>query len=89
MKYLVWIISSINVWFGANCLLNVLHILQNSKYSQGSTKFFAVVFLLMAAGGFYFSTVKVNLKLGLLIALGPWILSLAFLLVTMMTSDYK
>ena len=89
MKYLVWIISSINILFGFNCLLNVLHILQNSKYSQGSTKVFAVIFLLMAAGGFYFSTVKVNLKLGLLIALGPWLVSLVFLLVNMMTSDYK
>lgn len=77
------------MYFGINCVLNVMHILHNSKYSESATKVFAVLFLCMGIGGFYFSVFKPVFKLALGIALGPWMLSLVFLLITMLTSDYK
>ena len=89
MNYFIWFISCINLYFGINCLLNAMNILHNSKYSQSATKVFAALFLLMGIGGFYFSIFKPSLKLALSVALGPWLLALAFLLITMMTSDYK
>ncbi len=30
MKPLIWLISSVNVYFGVNCALNALHILQET-----------------------------------------------------------
>jgi len=89
MKYLVWLISAINIYLGIHCLLNALHILQNSKYSQGATALYAILFLGMGIGGFYFSIAGSNQKLALLISIGPWILALLFLLFTLLTSDYK
>lgn len=89
MKYIVWLISAINIYLGIHCLLNVLHILQNSKYSQGATALYAILFLGMGIGGFYFSIACNNQKLALLISIGPWILALLFLLFTLLTSDYK
>ncbi len=89
MKYVIWLISAVNVCFGVNFLLNALNILHNSKYSQGATKIYAVLFLAMGLAGIYWSVVKPNLKLALLISIGPWVLALAFLFVTMITSDYK
>lgn len=89
MKCFIWFISAVNVYFGVNCLLNALNILQNSKYSQGATKIFAFLFLFMGLAGIYGSVIKPNLKLALLISLGPWVLALVFLFVTMITSDFK
>lgn len=89
MEYFIWFISAVNLYFGVHCLLNVLNILQNSKYSQGATKIFAVLFVFMGLAGIYWSVIKPNLKVALLISIGPWVLALAFLFFTMITSDYK
>lgn len=89
MKYIIWLISSINIYLGFNCLLNVLHILQTSKYSQGATIVFAVLFLSLGIAGFYLSIFKAEYKMALIISIGPWLLSLLFLLFNMLTGDYK
>jgi hypothetical protein len=72
---------SVNVYLGLRYLLNTIHLLHTSKYSQITTVIFAVLFLGLGAAGFYFSIFKSNLKLGLLIALGPWVLGLAVLFI--------
>lgn len=89
VKYLIWGISLVNVVFAVNGLLNAFNILQTSKYSQTATACFAVIFLCMGVGGFYWSIFKINTKLALAISIGPWILALIVLGITMMVSDYK
>jgi hypothetical protein len=89
MKYIVWLLSSINIYFGATCLLNVLHILNDSKYSQGATVVFAIVFLCMGVGGFYYSIHNHQYKIAMLISIGPWIISLLFLLINMLFGNYQ
>ncbi|MES1226542.1 MAG: hypothetical protein ABUT20_64300 [Bacteroidota bacterium] len=89
MKWFSWIITFINIYFGLYCLLNVLNILKSSKYSQASTLVFAILFTSMAVGSAYLLLVKGNSKYALLIGIGPWVLSLVFLLFNMLTSDYK
>jgi hypothetical protein len=54
MKYIVWIISAINVYLGLRNFLNVIHVLQTSKYSRTATAVFAILFLGMGIGGFTF-----------------------------------
>lgn len=89
MKYLVWLISAANLWFGGRSFLNAIHVLQTSKYSQRTTVIFAVLFLGLGVAGFYVSIARHDPKLGLLVAAGPWVLALVILFVTMMTSNYQ
>jgi len=89
MRILVWLLSTLNLYFGSRCLLNAIHVLHTSKYSQTTTVIFAVLFLGLGAAGFYCTIARNDPKLGLLIALGPWILGLLLLLITMLTSNYQ
>ena len=89
MKYLVWLLSAANLWFGGRSFLNAIHVLQTSKYSQRTTVIFALLFLSLGAAGFYLSIARQNPKLGLLVALGPWVLAIVVLFVTMLTSNYQ
>lgn len=89
MKYFIWLISSVNIYFGFINLLNALNILQSSKYSKTATIVFALLFLTMGIGAFYLSIIKNNQKLGLLLSFGPWVLAILFMFIVMLTSDYK
>ncbi len=89
MKFLIWLLSITNIYLGTKNLLNAIHVLQDSKYSQGATVVFAILFLSMGIGGLYFLLAKHNYKLALLVEIGPWVLALLFLLFNMLTSDYK
>jgi hypothetical protein len=89
MKWLAWLITLFNIYFGLYFLLNALNILSSSKYSQTATIVFAVLFTLMAAGSVYVMIGRANYTLAFWIGLGPWILSFLFLLFNMLTSDYK
>ena len=89
MKYLVWVLSAINLWFGGRSLLNAIGVLQTSKYSQATTWIFALLFLALGVAGFYLAIVRHDVKLGLLVALGPWVLAIVVLFITMLTSNYQ
>ena len=89
MKYFVWFLSAINLWFGGRAFLNAIGVLQTSKYSQATTVIFAILFLTLGAAGFYVSIVRHEPRLGLLIAAGPWALAILVLVITMMTSSYQ
>lgn len=89
MKYLVVLLSAINLYFGGRCFLNFVGVLQTSKYSRGATGVFAVLFIGLGALGCLLALVKGDVKLGLLIAVGPWILGLVILLFSMLTSSYQ
>jgi len=88
-KVLAWIISSINLYIGIRFMLNVVHLLQTSKYSKTATLIYAILFLGMGLLGIYFTGFKHNNGLALWIGIGPWALALIFLLINMLTGDYK
>ena len=88
MKYLVWLISGVNVYFGIRCFLNAVHVLHTSKYSQATTVIFALLFLALGGAGFYFSLARGDNKVGLWISFGPWVLGLVILFISMVTSKY-
>lgn len=89
MKYLALIVAAINVYMGLRAFLNVIDVLQTSKYSQVATAGFALLFLTMGFIGFYFSIYRSNNTLSLAVGLGPWVIALIFLFFTMLLSDYK
>lgn len=89
LKIIVALFIIINAYVGGSYLLNVLGVLQTTKYSSGATLVFAVLPLLLALGSGYFLFVKTDPKLAALIGVVPWLLALVVLLVVMFTSDYK
>lgn len=89
MKFIVWLISAVNFYFGLRCFLNAVGILKTSKYAQSTTVIFAILFLALGAAGFYVSIFQHDQKLALLICFGPWVLGLLIMFFTLITSDYK
>ncbi len=89
MKFIVWIIIAINIYLGFDAFLNVIGVLQSSKYSRTATIVFALLFLGMGLYGLYLAFIKQNYKGALWLGIGPWLLALIFLLINMLISDYK
>jgi hypothetical protein len=89
MKILFWLLCAFNIYQGLYFFLNVVHLLDSSKYSAKATFVFALLFLAMSAGGIYYALGKNNYRMALLLGLGPWVLGLVFLLFNMLFSDYK
>jgi hypothetical protein len=89
MRYVVYILSVINLYAGARFLLNALGILQTSKYSQGSNVFFAITLITAGVVAMYVSIARQNHSLALLIDASLWILTLLLLVANMIFGDYK
>jgi len=88
-KILIGLISAVNLYIGLRFFLNVIHVLDTSKYSKTATAIYAIIFLTMGVLALYFSFIRSDNKIALWIGIGPWIIILVFLLITMLTSDYK
>lgn len=80
---------SLDAYLGARFLLNVLQILQTSKYSKTATFIYAFLFLGLAIWGFYVLFVKENIKLGLWISIAPWGLILLFMFMSLIFGTYR
>lgn len=89
MKFLVWLISAVNVFLGLRCFLNAIHVLHTSKYSQPTTVIFAILFLSLGGAGFYFTIAQNEPKLALLVCFGPWLLAVVVLFLTMIFSNHQ
>ena len=87
MKIFIWLMTAVNLYFGGNAALNALGILRTSKYSKGATIVYAIIFLAMGAFGAYAAWTSNNLKLGLWIAFGPWLLMLVVMFFTLILSN--
>jgi len=89
VKYLATAIAAFNLYIGTHNFLNVINVLDNSKYSAASTAVFAALFLGLGAAGVYFAFWGANAKLALWLGVAPWALSLVVLFSSMMLSDHK
>jgi hypothetical protein len=54
IKLLTGIISIINLYIGGRNFLNVIHVLDDTKYSPLTTLLFAILFIGMGLGSIYF-----------------------------------
>jgi hypothetical protein len=89
VKFLVVALSAVNLYLGTRCLLNVVGVLQTSKYAPGTTAIFAVLFLGFAAASLWFAFWGNNLKLAVWLSVGPWVLALAVLFFSMIFSRHQ
>ncbi|HRV52620.1 MAG: hypothetical protein BWX95_02217 [Bacteroidetes bacterium ADurb.Bin141] len=87
LKLISLIFLSLDAYLGIRFFLNVIGLLQTSKYSQGATLLYAIIFLSLAAVGIYFLFFRSNLKLALWISLAPWLLLFIIQLLSMIFSD--
>ena len=66
MKLIVWLLVVVNLWFGLRAALNVVGILQTSKYATGTTVVFAVLGLGLGAYGAWLAWTGGSLRTALL-----------------------
>ena len=43
MKIFIWLLTALNLYFGANAALNALGVLRTSKFSKGATIAYAII----------------------------------------------
>lgn len=86
MKYLVLILSAGNLYLGTRCFLNVIGVLQTSKYATGTTALFMVLFLGFGIASIWLAFWGGNPKLALWLTVGPWVLAFVVLFLTMILS---
>ena len=89
VKILAWIFIFFNIYMGGNFFLNAIGILQDSKYSVGATRLYAVLLLAMAGESVYLMVAKSNAKMALWIGAGAWVLIFFILLANMIFGKYN
>jgi hypothetical protein len=89
MKVIAGLLLLLDAYIGIRFLLNMIGVLQTSKYSKNATAFYAILFTVLAIAGIYFLFIKPNKQWALWISIAPWALMLLILFITMITSDYK
>jgi hypothetical protein len=89
LKILSIILLGLDAYLGVRFLLNVLNILQTSKYSPTATFTYAILFLGLAIAGFYFLFIKNDLKVSLWISMAPWLVIIAVLFFSMIFGKYN
>ncbi|MBP9193480.1 MAG: hypothetical protein KBF57_02260 [Saprospiraceae bacterium] len=89
VKILAWIFIFFNIYMGGNFFLNAIGILQDSKYSVGATRLYAVLLLAMAGASVYLMLAKSNAKMALWIGAGAWVLIFFILLANMIFGKYN
>lgn len=85
MKYAAWLAAAWNLWIGGRMFLNTIHVLHDSKYSQGATAAGAVLLLAGAAAGLWFSIARGDARTALLVGLAPWAAGFVIALVSLLT----
>ena len=89
MKVIAGLLLLLDAYIGIRFLLNVIGILQTTKYSKNATVVYAILFTGLAMVGIYFLFIKPDKQIALWISIAPWVLMLLILFITMITSDYK
>ncbi len=87
MKVFALLFAAVNIYLGARCFLNLVGVLQTSKYGTGTTALFAVLFLGFAAAAVWFAFWGNNPKLAFWLGFGPWALALVVMFFTLILSN--
>ncbi|MDX2283192.1 MAG: hypothetical protein NW241_03485 [Bacteroidia bacterium] len=82
------LVSAGNLYLGVRFLLNVLGLLQTTKYGPGATAAFAILFLLLGGGGLYAAIWMGHVRIALLLSAGPWALALIGLVISALIGYY-
>ncbi|MCB9313425.1 MAG: hypothetical protein H6568_11740 [Lewinellaceae bacterium] len=88
MKILIWLFSILNLGLGTRNMLNVVGVLQTSKYAPQTTLVFGLLFLAMGGGALYLMLAKAQIRPALWISIGPWVLGLAAMVIQLMVGKY-
>lgn len=88
-KLIAAVLLTIDGILGFRFFLNAVNLMQTSKYSKTATIIYAIIFLALAAAGFYFLFLKPRMRLALWLSIAPWALIIIGLFINMVTGDYK
>lgn len=88
LKILSALLLSADAIIGIRFFLNVIGVLDTTKYSMKATALYAIIFTGLAAAGFYFLFIHPDIRKALLISIAPWVLMIAVAAISMITGDY-
>jgi hypothetical protein len=80
--------SAGNLYLGARFFLNVVGLLQTTKYGPVATAVFAVLFLVLGIGGLYAAVWMGDVRLALLLSIGPWVLAVVGMIISALIGYY-
>jgi hypothetical protein len=86
VRYAALLISSVHLFHGTRCFLNVIGVLQTSRYALATTASFGALFLGFGLTSGWFATWGENVSLAMWLAAGPWVLALLVLIVSLVFS---
>ncbi len=87
LKFIITMFLLLDLGIGINFLLNALHIFDNSKYSQGATILYSIIFIVLSVLGIYYLFFISNHRIALWISIGPWLLVFIILFLSMIFSN--
>ncbi|MCA9739026.1 MAG: hypothetical protein R3E98_07195 [Gemmatimonadota bacterium] len=87
MRILVSLVAALNLWFGVRAALNVLGILQTSKYGTPTTVLAALLGLGLGGYGAWLAWMGKDLRHGLLVGLAPWVLGVVVVFISLVVGD--
>ncbi len=82
-QILAGLVSAGNLYLGTRFLLNVVGLLQTTKYGPVATGIYAALFIGLGFGALYAAFWLDNGRLALLLSVGPWVIILAGLVISM------
>jgi hypothetical protein len=87
MKVTALVIAALNLYLGTRCFLNLVGVLQTSKYAASTTALFAVLFLGFGLATVWFAIWGGNPKLAFWLSIGPWALAIAVMFVQLVIGN--
>jgi hypothetical protein len=88
LKILCVIFLAADLYIGTRFLLNIVGILDTSKYGRAATALYAVLFLALGLTGGYYLFFTPQLNLAVWLSLAPWAIMLIVMFLVMATSRY-
>lgn len=84
MRILVFLVAVLNLWFGVRAALNVLGLLQTSKYGTATTAITALLGLGLGGYGAWAAWLGRDLHQGLLVGLAPWVVGVVVVFISLL-----
>lgn len=87
MRIVVSLLAAWNLWFGLRAALNVLGVLQTSKYGLATTVLAALLGLGLGGYGAWLAWEGRDLRQGLVLGLAPWGVGIVIVFISLVLGD--
>lgn len=89
LKLIAIMLAGLNGYLGCRFFLNVIGVLQTSKYGSAATLIYAILFMGLSAAAYVVLYKHGSVALSCWLGLAPWVISGIFLFINMLAGDYR